>query len=143
MNTFVWILKVLLRLAGIASSDGNEDHRLLGTLRRQIQHLENAGHAPITPDLVKRIKGGWEFRATMRIEIKNLMGIASAAVEFAAGKVVEIVGPNASGKTSFATALQAVLARDANPAGLPAPQARRAYLRDGCEEGSATLDNRW
>ena len=76
----------------------------------------------------------------MRIEIKNLMGIASAAVEFAAGKVVEIVGPNASGKTSFATALQAVLARDANPAGLPAPQARRAYLRDGCEEGSATLE---
>ena len=75
----------------------------------------------------------------MRIEIKNLMGIASAAVEFAAGKVVEIVGPNASGKTSFATALQAVLARDANPAGLPAPQARRAYLRDGCEEGIAAL----
>ena len=77
----------------------------------------------------------------MKIKIENLMGIAHAEVELEPGKVVEIVGANASGKTSLAVALQAVLAREPNPAGLPAPQARRAYLRDGTEEGTATLLN--
>ena len=51
----------------------------------------------------------------MRLAIENTLGIISAEIEIEPGGIVEVVGPNASGKTSLAVCAQAVLARDSNP----------------------------
>ena len=75
----------------------------------------------------------------MRIEIEGLLGIRAAAVDLEPGKVVEVIGPNASGKTSLAVCAQALLAYDANPLGLGAGESRASYLLDGEGEGKATL----
>ena len=53
----------------------------------------------------------------MKFEIHHLLGIDSAEVEVAPGEIVEVVGPNASGKTSFAVVVQALAGRNANPLG--------------------------
>ena len=75
----------------------------------------------------------------MRIEIEHILGVERAEVELAPGTVTEVTGPNASGKTSVAVAAQAVLAQELNPAGVPAPQAKRVYVHEGAEYGSAIL----
>lgn len=74
-----------------------------------------------------------------RINIEDTLGIAEAEVLLEPGGVTEIVGPNASGKTSIAVAATAVLVGDANPLGLSGPQAKNAYPRDGSEEAKVTL----
>ena len=66
----------------------------------------------------------------MRIDIENILGIRAASIEVAPGEVLEVLGPNAAGKTSVATCLQAVLAREANPLGLSIAE-QRQYLHDG------------
>ncbi len=75
----------------------------------------------------------------MRLEIKDVLGIEYAEVEIPDSGVIEVIGPNAAGKSSLATAAQAVLAHDMNPLGVPAPQAKRVYVRDGAEYGEAAL----
>ena len=50
-----------------------------------------------------------------------------------------MVGPNASGKTSLAVCAQAVLARDSNPLGLSAAEAKRSYPHDGAEDAVVSL----
>ena len=55
----------------------------------------------------------------MRLEIDDILGVRRCAVELKPGDAVEVIGPNASGKTSVATAAQAVLANTPNPLGLP------------------------
>ena len=57
------------------------------------------------------------------------------------GGVLEVVGPNASGKTSIATCAQAVLARDMNPLGLSVAEAKRSYLHEDADEGFVELDD--
>ena len=74
----------------------------------------------------------------MRIEIENILGIRAAVLDVAAGEVLEVVGPNAAGKTSVATCLQALLAREANPLGLSIAE-QGQYRYDGAAEGFAWL----
>ena len=74
----------------------------------------------------------------MKIEIQSILGIRAASITVAAGEVLEVVGPNAAGKTSVATCLQALLAREANPLGLSISE-QRQYLHDGEGEGFAWL----
>ena len=75
----------------------------------------------------------------MRIEIRNILGVTDARIEIPEGGIVEVAGPNAAGKSSVAAAVQAVLAHDANPLGIPAAQAKRVYLHEGADYGEAVL----
>ena len=75
----------------------------------------------------------------MKFEIHHLLGIDSAEVQVAPGEIVEVVGPNASGKTSFALIVQALAGRNANPLGLSIGDARKTYLHRGDEDGFGRL----
>ena len=72
-----------------------------------------------------------------RLKIENLLGVKRAELEL--DGIVEVVGPNASGKSSLAACAQALLAHEPNPLGVPATQAMRVYMHDG-EDGVAELD---
>ena len=76
----------------------------------------------------------------MKLTINDVLGIRHAEVEIEAGKVVEVVGPNASGKTSLAVCAQAVLARESNPLGLSAADAKRSYPHDGADDAKVELE---
>ena len=73
----------------------------------------------------------------MKLKISNLLGIREAELELISGKVLEAIGPNAAGKTSLAVCAQAVLARDANPLHLPAPEVKRVYIHDDSDPETA------
>lgn len=74
------------------------------------------------------------------LRVTGVLGVEHAEVWMRSGQVTEVVGPNASGKTSIATAAQAVLALDINPLGLPATDAKRHYAHDGdLDATTATL----
>ena len=73
-----------------------------------------------------------------KLRIENLLGVKHAEIDL--DGIVEVVGANASGKSSLAACAQAVLAHDQNPLGVPATQAARVYLRDGEDEGLAEMD---
>ena len=75
----------------------------------------------------------------MRIEIRDILGIHAADLSVEPGEVVEVVGPNAGGKTSIATACQALLAREANPLHYTVAEMRQ-YVREGDGEGRALLE---
>ena len=75
----------------------------------------------------------------MRLEIERTLGIERAEIDLEAGQIVEVVGPNASGKTSLAVCAQAVLAREANPLGLSAADAKRSYPHDGADDAVVGL----
>ena len=77
----------------------------------------------------------------MRLEIERTLGIERAAIDLTPGGIVEVVGPNASGKTSLAICAQAVLAREANPLGLSAADAKRSYPHDGADDASVILSD--
>ena len=74
----------------------------------------------------------------MRIEIRDILGIHAAELAVGPGEVVEVVGPNAGGKTSIATACQALLAREPNPLHYTVAEIRQ-YVREGDGEGWATM----
>lgn len=80
------------------------------------------------------------YPQTHTLKIRSVLGVESLDAELGGGDTTAtlISGKNASGKTSVATALMAVLARDPNPLGLPATDYRH-YLLDGSAEGTATL----
>ena len=75
----------------------------------------------------------------MKLSIQQTLGIVSAEIDLEPGRIVEVVGPNASGKTSIAVCAQAVLARDSNPLGLSAAESKRNYPHDGAEDASVEL----
>ena len=74
----------------------------------------------------------------MKITIHNVLGIREAEVELTPGKVVEVFGPNAAGKSSLALCAQAVLSQDPNPLGLPATQSR-LYRHEEDAEGECEV----
>ena len=74
----------------------------------------------------------------MKLKIENLLGVKRAEIDL--DGIVEVVGPNASGKSSLAACAQALLAHEQNPLGVPATQAARVYLHDGEDEGLAEID---
>ena len=76
----------------------------------------------------------------MKISIHDTLGIIDATIDLEPGRIVEVVGPNASGKTSIAVCAQAVLARDSNPLGLSAAESKRNYPHDGAEDACVTLE---
>ena len=73
-----------------------------------------------------------------RLKIENLLGVKRAEIEL--DGIVEVVGPNASGKSSLAACAQALLTHEQNPLGVPATQAARVYLHDGEDEGLAEIE---
>ena len=75
----------------------------------------------------------------MKFEIHHLLGIDDAEVEVEPGEIVEVVGPNASGKTSFFLIGGALAARNPNPLGLSVGDARKTYLHKGDEDGFGRL----
>ena len=74
----------------------------------------------------------------MKLKIDNLLGVKRAEIDL--DGIVEVVGPNASGKSSLAVCAQALLAHEQNPLGVPATQAARVYLHDGEDEGLAEIE---
>ena len=74
------------------------------------------------------------------IHIENVLGIRNVDFTIPDGGVVEVVGPNAAGKTSLATCVQAVISRQTNPLGVSIADSRKVYLRDGDTDGNAALD---
>ena len=74
----------------------------------------------------------------MKLKIENLLGVKRAEIDL--DGIVEVVGPNASGKSSLAACAQALLTHEQNPLGVPATQAARVYLHDGEDEGLAEID---
>ena len=75
----------------------------------------------------------------MKLSIERTLGIINAEIDLEPGRIVEVVGPNASGKTSIAVCAQAVLARESNPLGLSAADAKRSYPHDGADDAKVTL----
>ena len=75
----------------------------------------------------------------MRVELENVLGVKEAGLVIAPGRVLAVIGANASGKTSIAVALQALLARDGNPLGVSAAQSAYTYLHDGPGDARAVL----
>ena len=75
----------------------------------------------------------------MKLSIQQTLGIVNAEIDLEPGRIVEVVGPNASGKTSIAVCAQAVLARDSNPLGLSAAESKRNYPHDGAEDARVEL----
>ena len=75
----------------------------------------------------------------MKLSIERTLGIINAEIDLEPGRIVEVVGPNASGKTSIAVCAQAVLARESNPLGLSAADAKRSYPHDGADDAQVEL----
>ena len=77
----------------------------------------------------------------MKLSIERTLGIINAEIDLEPGRIVEVVGPNASGKTSIAVCAQAVLARESNPLGLNAADAKRSYPHDGADDALCQLND--
>ena len=76
----------------------------------------------------------------MRLQINDILGVRTADIYLKAGDAVEVIGPNASGKTSAATAAQAVLANQPNPLGLTVADVKHYVNAAGePDEASARL----
>ena len=74
----------------------------------------------------------------MKVEISNWLGVAEQQLDLVPGTVTAILGKNATGKTSIATAVATVLTRNVNPYKVPATRLK-VYIRDGAERGSVVL----
>lgn len=72
----------------------------------------------------------------MEIQIKNFLGIEAVTIPLGRSPVL-VTGPNASGKTSLATAVAAILSRNYNP--LSIGPTKRPYVRDSAETGEVLL----
>ena len=75
----------------------------------------------------------------MYLEVKNVLGIEHAIIRWDSGDIIEVIGPNASGKTSLALCAAAVLAREGNPDYVAATELARTYIREGTEDGVVVL----
>ena len=67
----------------------------------------------------------------MKFEIHHSARNRLGEFEVGPGEIVEFVGPNASGKTSFAVIVQALAGRNANPLGLSIGDARKDVPAQG------------
>ena len=74
--------------------------------------------------------------ARYEIEIKNFLRVKQAKIPLG-GPPVAVIGPNACGKTSAATALAGILGRNINPLNLG--QAKRPYLNDSADSGHVVM----
>ena len=74
-----------------------------------------------------------------QLRITKTLGVEEAVIELRSGDVTEVIGPNASGKTSVALAAAAVLSGNGNPLGLPATGQRRYYPHNGSDEARVEL----
>ena len=72
----------------------------------------------------------------MEIYISNFLGVEEVTIPLGRTPVC-VTGPNASGKTSLATAIAAILSRDYNPLSLG--PTRRPYVRDTADDGEVVL----
>ena len=71
----------------------------------------------------------------MRLAIENTLGIVSAEIDIVAGQIVEVVGPNASGKTSLAVCAHRRCWRGkATRWGCQWRDAKRCYPHDGADD---------
>lgn len=75
----------------------------------------------------------------MRVTIENLLAYELATLAFEPGVTV-VAGKNATGKSSLAMILGALVANQPNPGGLDAAR-RKAYIRDGHHEGEASIED--
>ena len=73
----------------------------------------------------------------LRLQVSGIMGLADLDAEVVHGAATEVVGRNAAGKTSAATALMACAAVEPNPRSVTAASIRKAYVRDGVEASDA------
>ena len=70
----------------------------------------------------------------MRVRVTNMIGIQSADLKLAGGRIAAVSGSNASGKSSLATVMAGALAMDANP--LHAGKGGgKVYSRDDTDDG--------
>ena len=74
----------------------------------------------------------------MRVTIENLLAYSLLDLTVEEGVTV-VAGKNATGKSSLAMILGALVANMANPGGLDAAK-RKAYIRDGQHEGEASIE---
>ena len=72
----------------------------------------------------------------MEIQITNFLGVADVTIPLT-NVPVAVMGPNASGKTSLATAIAAILSRSDNPLSLGVQ--KRPYMRDDALSGEILL----
>ena len=72
----------------------------------------------------------------MEIEIRNFLGIKEAHIPLVKGPCI-VIGPNASGKTSIATAIAGILSRNHNPLGLGTTA--KPYINDEADHGEVVL----
>ena len=72
----------------------------------------------------------------MEIKITNFLGVASVSIPLTTVPVA-VIGHNACGKTSIATAIAAILSRNYNP--LSIGPTKRPYMRDDADNGEVTL----
>ena len=72
------------------------------------------------------------------VRVSNFLTVAHAEIPLTPGRITAVCGPNASGKTSIATAIAAVLSHNPNPFDASVAQAKQ-YVRDGEESGDITL----
>ena len=71
----------------------------------------------------------------LMLEVENVLGLHRATMKLPYGHVTEVEAPNASGKTSLATVLTALLLREKDPLGFGRGRTEH-YRRRGAEEGS-------
>ena len=83
-----------------------------------------------------------KLSSDLRIRAAGIMGLTEFSCLIEPGKATEVTGPNAAGKSSLATALMAVAAREINPRGIAVSGIRKAYVNDGSDPGDAyaTID---
>ena len=75
----------------------------------------------------------------MKITLENALTLVEGEIDLEPGVAALLFGPNMKGKTSAITMIGGVLARDINPAELPA-SATQEYLRDGQDSGFVAID---
>lgn len=74
----------------------------------------------------------------MKIDIENIMGVGAVHAELASSEPLIVFGRNEAGKTSFATAVAAAVARDMNPRHL---KAVKDYVRFGASAGKVSVSD--